>query len=111
MVTRQAAGQSGEVQIIAVNIDYALIIRAVDQDFNLNRIERYLTICYSSKAIPIIVLTKTDLIQKEKIAEAIDCIYQRIENIPVVAISNETQDEYDTLKKFVKKGKTYCMLG
>ncbi len=111
MITRQAAGQCREIQVIAANIDYVLIIQSVDKDFNLNRIERYLTICYSSKVSPIIVLTKTDLIQKEKTDEAIDRINQRIENIPVIAISNETQDGYDTLKMLVKKGKTYCMLG
>ena len=110
-LTRQAAGQAGEIQLIAANIDYVLIIQAADLDFNLNRIERYLTICYSSKASPIIVLTKTDLMQKGKIDKAINLINRRIGNIPVVAISNETQDGYDTLKKLVKKGKTYCMLG
>ena len=111
MITRQAVGQFGEIQIIATNIDYAFLIQAVDRDFNINRLERYLTICYSSKVKPIIVLTKTDLINEQKITEIIDSIKQRIKNIVVFAISNETQDGYEALKMTIEKGKTYCMLG
>lgn len=111
MITRQAVGQFGEVQIIATNIDYAFLIQAVDRDFNINRLERYLTICYSSKVKPIIVLTKIDLITEQKVTEIIDSIKQRIKDILVFAISNETQDGYGALKKAIEKGKTYCMLG
>ncbi|GAB1454188.1 ribosome small subunit-dependent GTPase A [Draconibacterium sp.] len=111
IITRQAVGQFGEIQIIATNIDYAFLIQAVDRDFSINRLERYLTICYSSKVKPIIVLTKTDLINEQKITEIIDNIKQRIKDIVVFAISNETQDGYEALKMTFEKGKTYCMLG
>lgn len=110
-ITRQAAGQSGEIQIIAANIDYAFLVQAVDRDFNINRLERYLTICYASNVSPVIVLTKTDLINEQKIAEITDSIKQRIKNIQVLAISNETLKGYEALKEIIEKGKTYCMLG
>ena len=111
MISRQAVGQFGEIQIKATNIDYAFLIQAVDRDFNINRLERYLTICYSAKVKPIIVLTKTDLIDQQKIAEITDSIKQRIKDVAVFAISNETQDGYEALKMNIEKGKTYCMLG
>ncbi len=111
IIKRQAVGHSGEVQIIAANIDYALLIQAVDRDFNINRLERYLTICHSSRVIPLIILTKTDLINEEEIAGICNSIKVRIKDIPVIAISNETQHGYDELKKIMVKGKTYCMLG
>jgi ribosome biogenesis GTPase len=111
VITRQAVGQTGEVQIIAANIDVAFLVQAVDRDFNINRFERYLTICYASKVSPVIVLTKTDLINDKKLAEITDTIQERIKNVPVVAISNETQEGYEALKKIIEKGKTYCMLG
>lgn len=111
IISRQAVGHSGEIQIIAANIDYALLVQAVDRDFNINRLERYLTICYSSKVKPIIVLTKTDLINDQTKAEIIESINQRINNIPVFAISNETQEGYEALKQVIEKGKTFCMLG
>jgi len=111
MISRQAVGQFGEIQIIATNIDYALLVQAVDRDFNINRLERYLAICYSSKVSPLIVLTKTDLITEEKKTEIIGSLNLRIKDIPVFAISNETQNGYEALKTIIEKGKTYCMLG
>lgn len=111
IIKRQAVGQFGEIQIIATNIDYAFIVQAVDRDFNINRLERYLTICFSAKVSPIIVLTKTDLITEQQLSEIMDSLSTRIKNNPVLAISNETQNGYEAVKAILKKGKTYCMLG
>jgi ribosome biogenesis GTPase len=111
VLKRQATGQSGEVQLIAANIDYAFLVQAVDRDFNINRIERYLTICYSAKVNPIIVLTKIDLADQARVTELIEQIKARIEHVPVLTISNETLSGYKTIGSFIKKGKTYCLLG
>jgi len=111
IIKRHSVGHFGEIQVIATNIDYALLVQAVDRDFNINRLERYLTICNSSDVKPIIVLSKTDLINDDRLTEISESIKARIKNVPVIAISNETQCGYEELKLFVKKGKTYCMLG
>ena len=58
---RKAAGMSVHGQIIAANIDQLFICMALDQDFSLRRLERYLTIAWDSGAIPVVVLTKSDL--------------------------------------------------
>ena len=110
-IARQAVGKYGEKQIIATNIDYALLVQAADRDFNINRLERYLTICHSSKVSPIIVLTKTDLIDEHATVEILKKIKTRIAAVPVIAISNASQDGYDKIKAVLKRGKTYCMLG
>lgn len=111
IIKRQAVGQFGEIQIIATNIDYAFLVQAVDRDFNINRLERYLAICNSSKVSPVIVLTKIDLIDEQRLSEILDSIKQRIEDVALIAISNETKRGYDALEKLFLKGKTYCMLG
>lgn len=111
IISRQAVGQYGEIQIIATNIDYAFLVQAADRDFNINRLERYLTICYSSKVIPIIVLTKTDLIDPQEVTNIINDISLRIPNIQVIAMSNETLEGIDKLNEIIKEGKTYCLLG
>ena len=103
--------QFGEVQIIATNIDYAFLVQAVDSDLSINRLERYLTICNSAKVSPIIILTKTDLIDEQKVTEIINGIKQRIEDVPVIAISNMKPESYNVVNSFIVKGKTYCMLG
>ena len=111
VIKRQAVGQFGEIQIIATNIDCAFLVQAVDRDFNINRLERYLTICNSSKVSPVIVLSKIDLIDEQRFSEILESIKVRIKNVPVIAISNESQDGYDKIKSTIEKGKTYCMLG
>jgi ribosome biogenesis GTPase len=111
VIKREAVGQYGEIQIIATNIDYALLVQAVDRDFNINRLERYLTICYSSKVKPVIVLSKTDLISPDQISDILEKIKTRINNVSVIAISNETHDGYEAINSIIEKGKTYCMLG
>ena len=111
IIKRQAVAHFGEVQIIATNIDYAFLIQSVDRDFNVNRLERYLTICYSSKVNPIIVLTKTDLINEQQLNEMSEELKQRVKDVPVFAISNKNRDGYKKLSETIQKGKTYCMLG
>ncbi|MFH1057499.1 MAG: ribosome small subunit-dependent GTPase A [Pseudomonadota bacterium] len=111
IISRRAVGKFGEIQIIATNIDFALLLQAVDRDFNLNRLERYLTICHSSGVKPIIVLTKTDLASEGAVAELIATISQRVDHAPVVAISNRSRDGYGALRELIAKGKTYCLLG
>ena len=111
IIKRQAVGSTGEVQVIATNIDYAFLVQAVDRDFNVNRLERYLTICHASKVQPIIVLTKTDLIDSTRLTEITQSIKARIKDAPIIAVSNETQSGIEELQAFIRKGKTYCMLG
>lgn len=110
-IQRQAAGHLGETQVIAANIDYAFIVQAIDRDFNINRLERYLTICHSAKVIPVIIMSKTDLTEELQINAIKEKITARIKNVPIVAISNETQNGYDEIMQFIEKGKTYCLLG
>jgi len=111
VIARQAVGKSGEIQIIAANIDYAFLVQAVDRDFNINRLERYLTICHTSGVEPIIVLNKTDLISPEQLSDILEKISLRIKDVRVIAISNNTHEGYDAIRAVITKGKTYCMLG
>lgn len=111
IIKRQAVGQSGEVQVIAANIDYAFLIQAADRDFNINRLERYLTICYAAKVTPVIVLTKIDLVNDEIQDEIIGRVRTRIPGVEIFRISNETREGLESIRQFLKPGKTYCMLG
>ncbi|MCJ7447229.1 MAG: GTPase RsgA [Bacteroidales bacterium] len=52
ILERQAIGKLGEKQIISANIDVAIIIQSIDNNFSVNRLERYLTICHSAKIEP-----------------------------------------------------------
>lgn len=111
IIKRQAVGQFGEIQIIATNIDYAFLIQAIDRDFNINRLERYLTICNSSHVKPIIILSKIDLINEFQINEILHDLSLRIKNVTIIPISNETKYGYEKIRMIIEKGKTYCLLG
>ena len=110
ILERQAVGKSGQVQIIATNIDYGLIVQAVDRDFNLNRLERYLTICNAAKVKPIIVLNKTDLINQTELAAIMNRVTDRIKDVTTIAVNNKPNG-YKALEPFIIKGNTYCLLG
>lgn len=111
ILERKATGEFGKTQIIATNIDFGLIVQSVNRDFNINRIERYLTICNSAKIDPIIVITKIDLVKTSELNEVLDNIKERIKGVPIIAISNTSQDGIDNIKLKLTKGKTYCLLG
>lgn len=111
IVKRQAVGKKGENQIIATNIDFAFIVQAVDRDFNINRIERYLTICNVSNVQPIIIFNKIDLISETALTDLISEVQERVKQVPLIAISNTSQKGIETVKGCIVKGKTYCLLG
>ncbi len=111
IIERQAVGKYGEKQIIAANIDYALIVQAADRDFNLNRIERYLSLTLDSGIKPIIILSKIDLLDTNELSKFIENLRERIKNIPIVAVSNISHSGIDDLLKLIRKSKTYCLLG
>lgn len=110
IIERRAAGKSTQVQIIATNIDYGLIVQAVDRDFNLNRLERYLIICHASQVEPIIVLNKTDLIGAAELEDIQALIRERIPQVPILMVNN-TPGGAAALQKVIQKGHTYCLLG
>ncbi len=103
--------EKSSIQIIATNIDVALIIESVDRDFNLNRFERYFLIAKNGGVTPAIILNKIDLLTPEDLEEKLTQIKDRFPEIDVIPTSTRNDTGLDTLKKYITKGKTYCFLG
>ncbi len=61
VMIRKEAGNRVDGQVIGANMDFLFIVNALNQDFNLRRIERYLVAAWESQAQPVILLTKADL--------------------------------------------------
>jgi ribosome biogenesis GTPase len=110
VLKRKAAGKS-EIQPIAANIDVAFIVQSVDRDFNLNRLERYLTIINAGRVKPIIILNKTDLISKPELEEKIAQVKNRFENLPVFATSTVEESGIQVLHEAIKRNRIYCFVG
>lgn len=111
LLKRRAVGQTGEVQVIAANLDFAFIIQALGRDINFNRLERYLTICYDADIQPIVIVTKTDLWPSAEVDEIIIQMKKRVPNIAIIPVSNVTQSGLAEIKKTIIPGKTYAFLG
>ncbi len=96
-------------QVLVANINSVFLVSGLDGDFNLRRIERYLTIAWDSGAVPVIVLNKADL------AENIDELMEKVEEIavgvPILSVSAKTGDGIETLLPYIQKGQTVTLLG
>jgi ribosome biogenesis GTPase len=106
---RRAAGVKSEEQVVAANVDTALLVSGLDQDFNPRRIERYLTLSYESGAAPIILLNKADL------CPDLDAALLRVEQVacgvPIHALSAVEGEGLDTIRKHLQPGTTGVLLG
>lgn len=111
VITRKASGEYGGTQVIAANVDHAFLVQAADRDFNVNRLERYLTICHGAGVKPIIVLTKIDLSDAQPAEELQRMIHARIANVPIIAASNVVAGGWEAVERCIEKGRTYCLLG
>ena len=111
LLKRKSAGKKIEYQSIASNIDVAFIVQSLDHDFNLPRLERYLTMVHETHIQPFILLSKKDLISTEDLEQKISEIKSRNPDSHVVAFSNETGEGLDEIREVLSKGKTYCLLG
>jgi ribosome biogenesis GTPase len=107
--SRRAAGDADREQIIAANIDTALLVTALDQNFNLRRIERYLAATRESGAEPVVVLNKADLHSDPLTArtEAVSIAA----GAAVVALSAACGDGLEALEPWLVPGRTLALLG
>jgi len=111
VLERQAVGKSADIQIISTNIDFAFIVQAINNNFSINRLERYLTICYSANIIPVLVISKIDLSTGNDLQNAIAELETRDKNVRYILLSNITHEGLDQIMGFLQKGKTYCVVG
>lgn len=106
---RKAAGTANGVQVVAANIDIIFICMSLNADFNLRRIERYLSIAWSSMATPVIVLTKADLCNDLSLRLA-DLAKISV-GTDVVVCSSKQDGGYEEVRSYVTEGKTIAFIG
>ncbi len=108
---RKAAGNDIDYQVVAANVDVALLVQSCHFDFNLRRLERYLVMVRDGGIEPILLLTKTDLVEAAGLASMIDSIRLAGAAVRIVPISNVTGAGFDQVRELLCPGKTYCLLG
>ena len=109
MFSRRASGDREQEQVIAANIDLVLIVCGLDQEFNLRRIERYMTLAHASGAGAAIVLNKCDVCQdlSARIEEAASIAGEA----PVLAIAARSAHGIEPVLRLVAPGVTMALLG
>lgn len=109
MFARKAAGTSHDVQVVAANIDTVFICMALNNDFNLRRLERYLSIAWDSGATPVVVLTKSDLC--DDLPSRLHEVSSVAIGVDVVPTSGLSDDGYLAIKEYMAVGKTFVFIG
>jgi ribosome biogenesis GTPase / thiamine phosphate phosphatase len=111
VLKRKTSGKRIDFQLIAANIDTALVIQSLDGNYNLRRLERYLTMINESKIRPVVLLSKSDLLSRDEIAAKISEIQSMAPRIQIAAFSNKSRSGLDEVKTILVPGKTICLLG
>jgi ribosome biogenesis GTPase len=96
-------------QIMAANVDVALLVAGLDHDFNLRRIERYLAVAWSSEVTPVVVLNKADL--ADDVDERLMAVEAIAPGVAIVAVSAWTGLGMDTLRSHLRPARTAAILG
>ena len=106
---RKTPGKKVAEQVIAANVDTALLVTALDGDYNPRRVERYLAQCWESGARPVVVLNKADACMDahRKAAE----IARIALGTAVCVVSAKTGQGMEELKPFLNSGDTLVLLG
>jgi len=106
---RRAAGTTQDVQVIAANIDTVFICMSLNNDFNLRRLERYLAITWDSGAIPVVVLTKSDLcLDLQSRLSEVEGIAAGVE---IIVTTSMSEDGYKAITEYIRTGQTVAFLG
>jgi ribosome biogenesis GTPase len=106
---RKVAGRRLEEQVIAANVDTAFVVMALDGDFNVRRLERYLAQCWESGAKSVVVLNKAD--DCGDVAARIGEVQSIAASLPILAISARTGEGVEALDTFLAPGQTIVLLG
>ncbi|SBS28642.1 Putative ribosome biogenesis GTPase RsgA [Marinomonas aquimarina] len=100
-----------EQQLIASNMDTVLIVSALDDNFNIELIKRYLELVHDAEADAIVVLTKADLCDEAEVEVKRDMVQRLNPLLMIETVNSKSEASLDALKGFFKKGKTIAILG
>lgn len=107
--SRKVAGLTTEEQIVATNINTVFLVNALNNDFNVRRIERYLIMAWESGANPVIILSKADLCSD--VADKVNEVEAIAIGVPIHVISATDQQGMDYLSQYLSTGQTIALLG
>ena len=109
-ISRKEVWEATREQVLAANIDVAFLVQALPLDFNVRRLERYLAMAWESGAQPIVLLTKTDLV--EDVTTYLDDVETiTLGSCPALAVSAKTGAGLEQLRPWLEPNRTAVLLG
>ena len=109
-ISRKEVWQATREQVLAANVDVAFLVQALPLDFNVRRLERYLAMAWESGAQPVVLLTKTDLV--DDVQPYLDEVEKvTLGSCPVLAVSALTGEGLDGMLTWFEGNRTAVLLG
>lgn len=109
LFARKEAGARTAAQPVAANVDTALLVMGLDDNYRLGRIERYLALAWESGAEPVVLLTKADLCPE--VETRVAAVEAAAPGVPVHALSVYSGDGLAALTDYLQPGQTVVLLG
>ncbi len=106
---RRASGTAHREQVVAANIDTLFICMSLNKDYNLRRAERYLGIAWDSGAVPVVVLTKSDLC--DDLSHKLEELRKIAPGVDILVTSSLTEEGHLSALPYLGRGKTVAFLG
>lgn len=104
-------GARGVPHVVASNIDVVFLVHSAATEVNERRLERELVLAFDSGAVPVIVLTKSDLASGDVIADARQVIVDVAFGVPAHVVSGTTGEGLQELRAYAEDGRTIALLG
>lgn len=109
VIRRKNAGADHGTQVVLANVDVVFVTMALNEDFNVRRLERYLSVVWDGGATPVVLLTKADL------CPSVDEHFERVRVVTkrerVFVTSYATGQGLSEVDAVLEEGKTYALLG
>lgn len=109
ILSRKVPGKEIKEQPIVSNVDFIFIVTSLNRDFNISRLERYLTMVYESGATPCFVLTKADL--EDQVSEKVASLEEIAFGVSIHVISSYEGRGIEELKNYFKDNNTIGLIG
>jgi len=106
---RIAVGNTNQTQVIAANVDIVFICMSLNNDYNLSRLERYLSTAWDSGGVPIILLTKSDLCND--LPTLLSEVSAIAAGVDVLFTSSYDMNSHKELLSYLREGVTASFIG
>lgn len=97
---------------VVSNVDTALLVMGLDDDYNPRRLERFLTLVQTQGVTPVVVLTKADAVPSERVEQALAELRARLpRGLEMLALDGRDASNADRLAPWLGRGQTLVLLG